>query len=354
MPFGNRCPSSSIDRTPRPVPAELSTEIWYVRGPMAIDHLKSRPAWRDARLEAKGVAFHAETEDRFQCDAVQPTRRAGVPRPAAATGVRRSAIHIGADHVRLDLVVLHLGRCRGMVDRIDQVPEFQSAIPAALQRCRQHDPSRRVRVLAAVLANARHIPLDVAGLQCASCRTAGRTAESVCRQHAPDVSRTASIADCARAGSATPDITAHACGIASIWHSSFCADPSGVPSSKYARRYQAPSQAFASSAARKSLGSLPTPVRMCCLSAPLGQPRKRVQHRDKEPPVPDALALAVRAHLIHAVVPVAGAHERQSVRPEPIAVLKSAHAVLVERASLLADRRQVEILLLVRREAPAI
>jgi hypothetical protein len=37
---------------------------------MAVVDLESRPASRDARLEAKGVAFQVEAEDSFQRDAV--------------------------------------------------------------------------------------------------------------------------------------------------------------------------------------------------------------------------------------------------------------------------------------------
>src|SRR5215471_10117555 len=41
-----------------------------------------------------------------------------------------------------------------------------------------------------------------------------------------------------------PEMTAQVWAMESIRHSSFCAEPSGVPSSKYARRYQSPSHAF--------------------------------------------------------------------------------------------------------------
>lgn len=50
----------------------------------------------------------------------------------------------------------------------------------------------------------------------------------------------------ARPGSPAPLRTAQAWGRRSIWHWVFPADPSGLPSSKNARRYQPPSQALAS------------------------------------------------------------------------------------------------------------
>ena len=69
-----------------------------------------------------------------------------------------------------------------------------------------------MRVLAAVLADARHVALDVAGLQRARDRTAGRRAGSACPSRRTRRSSTAAIACAARSGSPAPEITAHACG----------------------------------------------------------------------------------------------------------------------------------------------
>jgi hypothetical protein len=52
-----------------------------------------------------------------------------------------------------------------------------------------------------------------------------------------------------RSGDPAPEITLQLCAIASMRHSSFAAEPSGVPSSKKARRYHSPSHACASTAA---------------------------------------------------------------------------------------------------------
>src|SRR6516225_4363905 len=99
---------------------------------MAIGHVESRPARRDARLEAKRVPLQAESENCFEGDAVQPARRAGVPCPAAAPRMRWRAVHIGADHVRLNLVVRYFRGRRGVIDGIDQVPEFEREVSATL------------------------------------------------------------------------------------------------------------------------------------------------------------------------------------------------------------------------------
>ena len=132
---------------------------------MAIAQFESRPARRDAWLETKGVTPQSETENRFNGDAEEPARRAGVPRPAAAARVRRGAIDVGAHHIRLNFVMLHLLSRRGMVDRVDEVPKFQGAVAATLQRRRQGNPGGGVGVLTAVLADARHISFDVTGLK---------------------------------------------------------------------------------------------------------------------------------------------------------------------------------------------
>jgi hypothetical protein len=51
--------------------------------------------------------------------------------------------------------------------------------------------------------------------------------------------------------------------------------------------------------------------------------------------------------LIHAGVPIAGAHQGQTVRTQPIAVLEGANAVLVNRTGLRTHSGEVELFLLV-------
>src|SRR6185295_19777560 len=58
------------------------------------------------------------------------------------------------------------------------------------------------------------------------------------------------------------------------------------------------------------------------------------------------LTLSVDADLIHAVVPITGAHERQSMGTQPIAMLQRTNAVFINSALLLTHRGQVEIFLL--------
>ena len=67
---------------------------------------------------------------------------------------------------------------------------------------------------------------------------------------------TDAIAVRARSAGAAPDNTAQLCAIESILHSVFAAEPSGVPSSKYPRRYQSPSQLVASTRSPRTVASL--------------------------------------------------------------------------------------------------
>ena len=67
---------------------------------------------------------------------------------------------------------------------------------------------------------------------------------------------------------------------------------------------------------------------------------------------PDALALAVLADEVHAVVPVAAAHQRQAVLAEAQAVVDRADAVLVERADVVGDLRQVVVRFFVGPQRP--
>src|SRR5262249_20372695 len=68
------------------------------------------------------------------------------------------------------------------------------------------------------------------------------------------------------------------------------------------------------------------------IAAPLGQLGEAPQAHHLEPGDPHTLALATGADLVHAVVPVAAAHERQAVLAQLPAVLQRPLAVLVERA----------------------
>src|SRR4029450_1145992 len=107
---------------------------------IAIAQFEAGPARWDAWLDPKSAAPQLEAQNRFDRDAVKPARGNGVPRPPAAPSVGRSAIHVGANYVRLNFVVVRLISRRGMVDWVDQVPKFHGAVGATPQRRGQRDP----------------------------------------------------------------------------------------------------------------------------------------------------------------------------------------------------------------------
>ena len=97
----------------------------------------------------------------------------------------------------------------------------------------------------------------------------------------------------------------------SIRHSAFVAEPSGVPSSKYARRYHSPSQPSRSSAAFSALTcSRQVSARSCSPRASaIFANSQRIVCRNQ--PSQTLSPLPSSPDAIHAVVPVARAHQRQ-------------------------------------------
>ena len=94
--------------------------------------------------------------------AVHPPRRARVPAPSAAAAMGRMTVDIARHHVGLDPVARDVGRVPGVIHRIEHVEHLGRLVAASEPRQRHHDPDGRVRVLPAVLANARRVALDVA------------------------------------------------------------------------------------------------------------------------------------------------------------------------------------------------
>ncbi len=124
----------------------------------------------------------------------------------------------------------------------------------------------------------------------------------------------------------------------SIWHSSFCAEPSGVPSSKNARLYHSPSQAcdsreaFSEAARLRQLAARSTSPRRSAMRANSGQVHV------EEPAQPDALAAALATDAIHAVVPIAASDQRQAVAAHGEAPVEGSRAMLVAATPGLRTR----------------
>ena len=92
---------------------------------------------------------------------IQPAEPVYQVQPAAAA-VRRVVVDVSRDRVRLRHVAVDPGRGPRVVHGVEHVEEPHRLVPAAEPREGQDDPEGRVRVLAAVLADARDVALDVA------------------------------------------------------------------------------------------------------------------------------------------------------------------------------------------------
>src|SRR5258708_23025660 len=84
---------------------------------------------------------------------------------------------------------------------------------------------------------------------------------------------------------------------------------------------------------------VPPPGRSAPLvAANISQRRERLQRRVEEPSEPDALALACLANAIHAVVPVAGFEQGNSMHADRKALVQPKRAMFEDCAALLRDR----------------
>ena len=227
---GQAAPSSSALATPRQA-LRWRNHPDVVAGIADLEPgFVARPLGRNAGIDHQDGAFAANAQDPFDPGAVHPAGRARVPGPAAPAHVGRDRIHVGGDDVGLDLVALGRRRCQGMVDGVQQREQSGGLGPVAQPGKREDGPHRRVAVLAAVLAQARRVALDVAGIALRSGRKAAQTAGPGRRRGGSARSSMDAIAVAARSGSAAPDSTAHDWAIESIAHSplSLRAEPGAV------------------------------------------------------------------------------------------------------------------------------
>src|SRR5215471_13127147 len=132
---------------------------------IAKGHGVTRPGVRDARIQVQRGATQAETEDGLDAGTVHPSRRAGVPGPAAAPDVRSLGVDVRGGDVRLDFVSMEPGPGRGVVDGI-QDREKLSRLVALPERGEGDDsPERAVRVLPSVLPDSGQVAFDVSGVE---------------------------------------------------------------------------------------------------------------------------------------------------------------------------------------------
>ncbi len=134
------------------------------RSATAQGRLEPGPSRRNAGVDLQAIAAHLEAQDALDPGPLHPTCRAGVPGPAAASDPPWRGGDVGSHYVGLHAIAVDVAARAGMVDRVED-PEERGRLLAIPQRCIRHRrPQRSVRVLAAVLADAGRIGLDVAGV----------------------------------------------------------------------------------------------------------------------------------------------------------------------------------------------
>ena len=150
---------------------------------------------------------------------------------------------------------------------------------------------------------------------------------------------TDSMAWRARSVSPAPEMTAHDWAMESIWHSSFSADPSGVPSSKKARLYHSPSHASSSSEALREAALLRHRAARSSSPRRLGDAGEVPQVHEQKPAQPDAFSPALMADAVHAVVPIPGPDQGKAVAAHLEAAVQGPRAVFVERRPIVVTAR---------------
>ena len=78
------------------------------------------------------VRFESQAQQRFQDELVHPAGRARIPRPAAASRVRRKRIDVRREDVRLRLIKRNRIRRLRMIDWIDEGEQFPRALGIAV------------------------------------------------------------------------------------------------------------------------------------------------------------------------------------------------------------------------------
>src|SRR5271155_1854613 len=80
-------------------------------------------------IDGQCVAVDTESENGFDSGTVQPTRRTGIPSPAAAAYMRRYRVDVSACDVWLNPIALARIRRAALVDRIENSKQIARVIP---------------------------------------------------------------------------------------------------------------------------------------------------------------------------------------------------------------------------------
>ena len=189
---------------------------------------------------------------------------------------------------------------------------------AARSACAISAHTRGVRILAAVLAHARRVGLDVAGARLGECASGGSSRRSrpagssmqlrVHRRAAP-----------ASHGSASRGAREHRPGLRDQVDAAFLVERRAERRAVVEEGAPEPGAVPAGAVQRSDASRARAACQRCArapVAARLGERREALDHAAQEPGEPDRFAAAFVADAVHAVVPVAGAHQRQAVRAD--------------------------------------
>ena len=253
--------------------------------------------------------------------------------------MRRDRIDVGGDNIGFDFVDRDLFRRARMVYRVDHRQQFPRA--AAVAQCGKghRGPDRRMGILPAVFPHPGNVALDVAGIQVRFVERRVQkldqavlpaNKELVHRFHCR--ARAFGIPGAGQNRPALRDRVDLAFGIARRAERRAVVEVSApVP-------FAVPAVLFdiAAQAERLPPGSV---LRRTDRHA-AARLAESHEHFIQEESQPDAFALAVLAHQVHAVVPVAGADERQAVLAEAEAPQNGPHAVFVQAGCFVGRVRE--------------
>ena len=297
--------------------------------------LDARPMRGQLRVQAHAVATHLQAHDRLDGRPVQPRGRPRVPAPPAPAHVGWLRVHVARHHVGLDFIrrpPLFTGRAVSRAEHLEHAPGLVALAECGVGHQRPH---AGVRVLAAVFTHAGWVGLDVAG---ARHRVRQRRVEQphqpglavdeqlLCRGHGLALA-------CQRRGARQhrPGLRDQVDAALGVVPRAECRaiveEGARVPRAVPRRAFQRIAPAARCREPARGPGSVAAPLRDGC---ELGcQPAQ-------EPRQPHRFAPPFDADAVHAVVPVAAAHQGQAVHADGQAVVDGARAVFVERGALVA------------------
>ena len=248
-----------------------------------------------------------EAEDGLKAETVHPGGRTSVPGPPAAAYKGRLAVDIRANHVRLDAVRSGFFLGIGLKNGIEQIEERPGLLAIAQGGKSPGSPGGGMGVLAAVLANAGKVALDVARVAQGFIERRGEEQQqAVLRAHEAIDDRLHGAAAALPVTGAAEHGPGLGDGVDLAFHVLAGAErhafvivgaavPGAIPTGLFDRGGVFPGGGFQA-------------LRGFKIAHLFTNRSKAVQHIAEEPGQPDALSLPVVANAVEAVIPIARAN----------------------------------------------